>query len=55
MDRNNANGFRYFTNSLARILRLDERTADELAELIDDRIRELGDERYTERPDPWRY
>jgi hypothetical protein len=49
-----ANGLDEFTNGLALLLGLSDEKAIKLAELLDDRIKELGDDRYESRPDPWR-
>jgi hypothetical protein len=48
-----ANGLDDFTNGLALLLGLDDEKAIKLAELIEDRIKEVGDERFAGRPDPW--
>jgi hypothetical protein len=48
-----ANGLDDFTNGLALLLGLDDDKAIKLAELIEDKVKEIGDERYTYRPDPW--
>ena len=49
-----ADGFDDFTKGLAELLGLSSEKAVALAELIEDRIKELGDERYAYRPDPYR-
>lgn len=48
------NGLDDFTNGLALLLGLDDDKAVKLAELIEDRIKELGDERFAPKSDPWR-
>lgn len=47
------NGLDDFTNGLALLLGLDDDKAVKLVDLIEDRIKEIGDERYASRPDPW--
>lgn len=49
-----ANGLDDFTNGLSLLLGLDDDKAVKLAELLEDRMKELGDDRYASRPDPWR-
>ena len=49
-----ANGLDDFTNGLALLLGLDDDKAIKLAELLEDRIKEIGDDRWQSRPDPWR-
>lgn len=49
-----ANGLDDFTNGLALLLGLDDEKAVKLAELIEDRIKEIGDDRFASRPDPYR-
>lgn len=49
-----ANGLDDFTNGLALLLGLDDDKAIKLSELIEDRLKEIGDYRYQSRPDPWR-
>lgn len=44
------NGLDDFTNGLALLLGLDEDKAIKLAELIEDRVKEIGDERYASQP-----
>ena len=48
------NGLDDFTNGLALIFGLDDEKAVKLADLIEDKIKEIGDERFASRPDPWR-
>ena len=48
------NGLDDFTNGLALLLGLDDEKAVKLADLLEDRIKELGDERWADKPDPWR-
>ena len=44
------NGLDDFTNGLALLLNLDDDKALKLAELIEDKIKEIGDERYDWKP-----
>lgn len=50
-----ANGLDDFTNGLALLLGLDDDKAVKLADLLEDRIKEICDDRYQSRPDPYRY
>lgn len=45
-----ANGLDDFTNGLALLLGLDDEKAVKLADLIEDKIKELCDERYEFKP-----
>jgi len=44
------NGLDDFTNGLALLLNLDDDKALKLAELIEDKIKEIGDERWQWKP-----
>lgn len=46
-------GFNEFADALAELLKLDNAKAARLAELLEDRMKELGDDRWKAKPDPW--